>query len=62
MSITVLCDVCRKCFTFPIEEEMLLFHKKRMVIENNGIIRRKYICNNCYKNKWKFNERGEVAQ
>ena len=57
MDVTVLCEACHQCFTFPIEEEPA-FDRERIIVESTGVVRRRYICDNCYQNNWKFTEHG----
>ena len=57
-NITVRCEACNNCFTFPTEEEQTLFDNKGMIIEKTHTIRRRYICDECRQNNWKFTEHG----
>ena len=59
MKVNVLCDACQKDFSFPIEEEQSLFDSKRLFIRSAcGRSQRWYICDQCYKDNFKFNEHG----
>lgn len=53
-----ICEACRQSFSLMWEEEAKL-SKDRIAIEHTiRSIRRKFICNSCYQNNWKFTEHG----
>ena len=58
VSAVYFCEVCQEPFAMMWEEEAKL-GKDRVAIDyiTRGI-RRKFICDNCYQNNWKFTEHG----
>lgn len=58
MKFNVLCDACNHVFSLSVEDETNL-PKDRIVIEDTirGIHRR-YICDKCYQDNYKFTEHG----
>lgn len=58
VSVGYICEACRQPFFLTWEEEAKL-GSDRFVIENTiRGIRRKFICNSCYQDNYKFTEHG----
>ena len=57
-SVGYICEACHQPFSLMWEEETRL-GSDRFAIENTiRGIRRKFICNSCYQDNWKFTEHG----
>ena len=58
VSIVYFCEACHQPFSLMWEEEAKL-SKDRIATEYTICgIRRKFICNSCSQNNWKFTEHG----
>lgn len=63
MNPIFLCEVCRKIFEMTWEERQVKLVGEQISTTDtlvNGRIRtnRRYICDDCYQNNWKFTEHG----
>ena len=58
VSVGYICEACQQPFFLMWEEEAKL-SKDRIAIEHTICgIRRKFICNSCYQDNYKFTEHG----